>query len=296
VAVLGVLALALALSACAPKAELEAHWPRADRERVVPQPALAATWPLTGKPALDATSAMSPAVVLAVADEPAAASLPGLDSADVVYEVALGSNDAIAAVFHSSLPPSAGPLRDATRADTALASAYRAGVSGRVPGRQEGLVDVAALAAAATAATSTAQGGPPPMAFASQLTSTAPGPAAQIVVPLADGSTAEWHYDVASGSYQRFVDARPALAAGGKVIRATNVIVMWVPPANAWPNGAMSGSGRASVFATGGKTVGSWNAAGAPPSFADTAGVPVSLLPGNTWIEVVGTATNIVLR
>lgn len=282
--------LLLALSACAPAARLDARWPRADGERTVAGPSSDALWPLTGKPALDDSAAASPAVMLAVSDTPAAASLPGLDSADVVFEITVGTSDVIAAVFHSSLPAAAGPLRDPTGPDATLAAAYRAKLVGRGQAGKA-LADVAALAAAP------ATGGAPPsvVAFASKPTGASIGSASQIDVPLAGGSTAEWRYDAGSGGYQRFVDAKPALAAGGRVIRTTNVIVMWVPPA-AWPGAVMAGSGRASVFCGAGKYVGSWETSGGPPVFRDRDGAPIALLPGSTWIEVIGTATNIVLR
>ncbi|HEY3317292.1 MAG TPA: DUF3048 C-terminal domain-containing protein [Coriobacteriia bacterium] len=285
--------LALALCACSPRAELRARWPRADRERSVARPSETALWPLTGKPAIDDTAAASSAVLLAVADEPAAASLPGLDSADVVYEVALGGKDVIAALFQSSLPSSAGPLRVASGADGALAAAYRARLAGRPQSGGAALADVASLAAIPATA---GVGAPPPGMFGAQEASTSAGSATQIDVPLAAGSKAEWHYDVASGAYQRFVDAKPALAGGSKLIRATNVIVIWVPPQAVWPDPAMTGSGRASVFVAGRKYVGSWETSGGPPSLRDLGGVPIALLPGNTWYEVVGTAANIVLH
>jgi hypothetical protein len=283
--------IAVLVAGCAPKASLEAHWPRADAERTVARPADAVVWPLTGKPALDASAAASPVVVLPVSDEPAGASLPGLDSADVVYEIAVGSTDRILAVFHSALPAAAGPLRQAEGGDASLASAYGASLA---KSRQSGLADVASLASAVTSPGAA----PPSMAFTAPAVEAIRGGnrAMLVSIPLADGSKVDWRFDTATGGYQRFVDSKPALASGTTLLRSTNVAVLWASSGTVWPPTPLYGRGRASVFMGQRRFLGSWEASGGPPVLRDQQGQPVALAPGNTWFEVVGNATDIVLH
>lgn len=282
------LAGVLALSACAPKPSLESRWPRADTERTVSEPSHDVAWPLTGKPALDETAAATPVVVLAVGAAPAAA-LPGLDSADVVFEIAVGATPRRLALFQSSLPAGAGPLRGATPPDDAVAAAYR----GTLAQGAGVFADVASLAAAPASSAAA----PPAMLFSA---SSEPSPqsaaAAGVRFTLVPGTEAEWRYDKASGRYQRFVGGKASSAAAGMPLRATNVVVMWAINPTGWPGGALAGVGRASVFFGGRKVSGSWEATGGAPAFKDASGAAVALLPGNTWIEVIDNAANIVVR
>ena len=117
-----------------------------------------------------------------------------------------------------------------------------------------------------------------------------------VEIPLAGGSRAEWHYDVGSGAYQRFVDAQPALAAGGRLIRSTNVVVLWVPPARRGRGACWPAAGGPPCSWKDASSSGSWEASAGPPVLRDVDGLPIELQPGNTWYQVVGTATNIVLR
>jgi hypothetical protein len=281
---------AVLLAGCAPKATIQVRWPRAVSERSIPRPAASVTWPLTGKPALDETAAASPVVALAVNGEPASASLPGLDSADVVYEIAMGSTDRLLALFHSSLPAKAGPLRAAEPSDVSLATAYGARLVQHA-GPGPALADVASAASGAGTGTAPAQ-----MAFGAAPATPRGSWVKLVSIPLADGSKAEWRFDLPSNSYQRFVDSKPALASGTRLLRATNVVVVWAPPPAAWPPTPMYGSGRASIFLADRRFVGSWEASGGPLVLRDETGAPLKLLPGNTWVEVIGTATDIVLQ
>lgn len=287
-----VLAIALAAvavaAACAPKPTLQASWPRADSERTVSQPAQEAVWPLTGKPALDATSAATPSVVLAVTGAPSAA-LPGIESADVVFEIVPGGQPRRVAVFHSSLPAAAGPLRTTSSGDRAIATAF----SATLAGGSGSLADVASVASAPA----TSAGAPPVLPFAAESALPASStPAAGLRFMLWQGTQAEWRWDKAAERYQRFVGGKASTASPGVPVRASNVIVMWTLRPNGWPGSTLAGVGRASIFLGGRKIAGSWEATGGAPAFYDTSRAPVSLRPGNTWIEVIGNAEDIVVR
>jgi hypothetical protein len=284
-----VVLLALALFGCGPKPTLQADWPRADSERTFERPQDQAVWPLTGKVSSDASAAASPAVVLPVASDPPGLPVPGLESADVVYATGFGTGEHLVAVFHSALPAAAGPLGPVLPLDSALAAAYGTRLLAR-PSDDTPLVDVAALASRP------ASGSAAPPALSFQQSTPRPVAAtavSSLTVPMAGGKV-EWRYDAKKDRYLRFVSGKPQTSAREQ-ISATNVVVLWAPSADPSVR-PLSGQGRASVLIGGNKIVGSWEASAGPPVLTDSSGAPVLLAPGNTWVQVIPSATNVIVR
>lgn len=125
IATIALLSLPLALSACKAPTVLDAIWPKATAERVVPQPPATPRWPLTGLVAPSAEDVAGRVVSVKIENSPAARPQTGLDRADVVYEViAEGGITRFHALFHSDLPKVVGPVRSARPPDLYLISQY----------------------------------------------------------------------------------------------------------------------------------------------------------------------------
>lgn len=276
---------AVLLSGCrSAPARIEAHWPRADVERTVAQPSDAGTWPLTGKPALDASAVAEPAIAVAVADRGGAA-LPGLDSADLVFELATAP-PRILALFHSALPAAAGPLRRGVPDDRALTASYHAALLGGAAGTAD--------VARATVSTTTELGGPPMLAFAAQQIAPLAGSKVGSLVLRPGDWDVEWRYDPGADAYLRFVGGAQQRGTGATPLQATNVAVVWSRTVDAGTT--LDGSGRASLFMQGRKFSGSWETSGGPLRFRDENGQLLPLFAGDTWVEVLPTAATITVR
>jgi hypothetical protein len=77
--------------------------------------------PLTGLPVDDPAALDHPAVAVKVSDVPAAHPQVGIDDADIVFSEPLGpAYTRLAAVFHSTLPETVGPVRSVRPVDAAL--------------------------------------------------------------------------------------------------------------------------------------------------------------------------------
>lgn len=285
---IAVAAVLLAVSACAPKVALQ-QWPRAESERTYDGPAEDLKWPLTGKPALDASAAASPAVLLPIADAAVGGPLPGIESADVTYEFSGATAGRITALFQSSLPAAAGPLRPADALDRALARLYRTALIARASGSGS-LADVATLASRVSTASST----PPFGSFSGEATVSASLTVKRLSVPVGV-ATVDWRYDSARASYVRYVGGKPQFGTRASQVRVANVVVMWARSTDA-SSAPLDAGGRASVFSLGRQAPGTWEASGTPPAFRDESGMPIRLVPGSTWIEVIPSAANILVR
>jgi hypothetical protein len=117
-------------------------------------------------------------------------------------------------------------------------------------------------------------------------------PASRIDVGFSSGTARSWTWDAASHAYLRGQDGAADRDSNGRQLRATNVVVMRVGIDWSYgiiPRTIMVGSGPASV-STGGRTVAAtWKKTSrdAPITLTNRYGVPITLAPGNTWIELV---------
>lgn len=148
----------------------------------------------------------------------------------------------------------------------------------------------------------------PPQQFAFALpgqqpsTAVAGTPANVLTLTLSGVSHPEWTWSPPDGKFLRSESSAPAMTADAGRITATNVVVLRVnivllsdldPAGNRVPETVLTGSGAA-VVASGGKAIpATWSkgAVGDVLSLVDSAGQPVRLAPGNTWIELVPNTT-----
>lgn len=136
-----------------------------------------------------------------------------------------------------------------------------------------------------------------------QATATASGtPTSSISVVMSGSSRPNWAWDEASGTFLRSEGTTPAVSSTGAQLAAKNVVVLKVslfntpytdPAGNPVPETQVIGSGEA-VVATGGKSVtATWTKLDAASPFSLTAadGTPITLAPGNTWVELMPTSS-----
>lgn len=125
-----------------------------------------------------------------------------------------------------------------------------------------------------------------------------------VSIPFAPGNTARWDYDSERDVYLRSINGRVHEdAISGEQYSARNVVVLWARTSVAGARDAvgsttldieLTGNGRCSVFRNGQRFDGTWTTDGSrPPVFADESGEPIRMAPGNTWMQVVTTTTNI---
>jgi len=332
------IAAAASLSACTAPKVIEALWPAAATERVVPKPAGTPRWPLTGleAPSSDATAIR--VVAVKIENSPAARPQTGLDKADVVYEmISEGGITRFHALFHSQVPKVVGPVRSARPPEIYLVPQYHS-ILAHVGGPRKVrdilsdktrfndmdqffnpasywrsssrsaphnmYLDITKLRGFATskrgyAATQTITG----LEYA-RASAIATPVVTQLTVPVSSSNKVLWRYDAATRMYARSINGNAHKdAVSGKQLRARNVVVLWVQ-IKPYPGDkhnvveiTLAGSGRASVFFGGQRVDGTWEAGtDAPPKFKTADGKPIKLDPGNTWIQVIGSGQNIVMK
>jgi len=108
--------------------------------------------------------------------------------------------------------------------------------------------------------------------------------------------TVTWRHDPRANDYVRHIDGAPHVdAASGQQIRASNVLVQWVPTRPIPGDGAGRldladvGTGPLLAFLDGVAIEGTWSKAslGAPTAYRDREGRPLELNAGPTWIHIV---------
>ncbi len=140
-------------------------------------------------------------------------------------------------------------------------------------------------------------------ADAAQATAAVTGtPASSIAVVMSSSSQPNWAWDEASGTFLRSEGTTPAVSSTGAQLAAKNVVVLKVslfntpytdPAGSPVPETQVIGSGEA-VVASGGKSVtATWTKPDAASPFSLTAadGTPITLAPGNTWVELMPTSS-----
>jgi Protein of unknown function (DUF3048) N-terminal domain/Protein of unknown function (DUF3048) C-terminal domain len=106
-----------------------------------------------------------------------------------------------------------------------------------------------------------------------------------------------WTWNPASGSYTRNVFGADLMTGTGAPIAPQNVVVQFVNYVGGEGRGGagaegseaeMLGTGEAWVFTGGVVIKGSWrrDSKEAPTRFVDSAGAPIALAPGQTWVEL----------
>jgi hypothetical protein len=111
-----------------------------------------------------------------------------------------------------------------------------------------------------------------------------------------------WKYDASISEFQRFYNGTtPDTLADGTQNAAANVVVQYVHISyGPWLENSQGGlevqadlypdaSGQAQVFRNGVEIEGTWHRSSlaSPTQFTTTAGAPIALQPGQTWVELV---------
>lgn len=145
---------------------------------------------------------------------------------------------------------------------------------------------------------------PPPALFSySSATPAGATPANSVSIPFSNYSMVVWKYSTTNHDYLRFYGTTPSNLMNGSQISATNVVVQFVHvyygPWVENTQGALevqanlytAASGTAIVLRNGVEVKGKWSRSSLsqPTQFTTTAGAPISLAPGTTWVELVPT-------
>jgi hypothetical protein len=142
---------------------------------------------------------------------------------------------------------------------------------------------------------------PPAPVFSFSATVPTGMPASAIAIPFSGTSNVDWTYSPAMNQYLRSHGATPDLLSDGVQNSAANVIVQEVQVTyGPWLENEEGGlevqanlyqdaSGSAEIFRNGVEITGTWqrDALGQPTQFISSAGAPIPLQPGRTWVELV---------
>ncbi len=112
-----------------------------------------------------------------------------------------------------------------------------------------------------------------------------------------------YDYDASANAYKRSEGGAPQMDADSNTQLEPNVVVALVMPYSLMADGYHSmygtiGTGKMYVFQDGGVTTGTWAKATDSSQFVFTndAGKPLALNPGQTWISVLGDATDVTYK
>jgi hypothetical protein len=132
-------------------------------------------------------------------------------------------------------------------------------------------------------------------------------PVGTVAVPFSHNSTVVWRYDAKLHAFQRYYATKPDLLATGAQETAANVVVQFVQVTyGPWAENQTGGlevqanlyddaSGPAEVFRSGVEVTGTWSRSSLSEAtqFTSAAGQPISLQPGQTWVELVPDAVTV---
>jgi hypothetical protein len=142
---------------------------------------------------------------------------------------------------------------------------------------------------------------PPAPIFAYSDTTPKGFPVASVSIPFSGNSNVVWHYDPRTHAFLRFYGLTPDVLADGTQNMAANVVVQFVQITyGPWAENSQGGlevqanlygnaSGPAEVFRSGVEVGGTWSRSslGQPTQFTAADGTPITLQPGQTWVELV---------
>ncbi|WP_162605703.1 DUF3048 domain-containing protein [Jiangella aurantiaca] len=284
-------------------------------------------WPLTGLPAPSAADAASPALVVKIDNTRPAAPQLGLSSADlVVEELVEGGLTRLAALFQSTMPPVAGPVRSVRTTDAGIAlpaggllvasggaervlkALGEAGLTvlsggGNGLSRDHGrpapynvMLDPAEALAGLPAGA-----GVPTGPYLPWGTPPAGRPVAGADVTFSGAHTSRWTW--ADGTWRLEDDP----AAEGAEFAPTSVLILYVnardagyedPAGNPVPETILVDAGAATLLTAGTAVDGHWSKASldAPLVLLDADGAPLRVAPGRVWIELVPPGGGVQLR
>ena len=280
-------------------------------------------YPLTGLPATDAARASRQAVAVKIDNSAQARPQAGLEHADVIYEEFTEGITRFVVVFHSTDGPTVGPVRSVRPADPTIVKPLGGPlvISGGSPAvlgvvRAEGVRMItendrdtlrrrSGRRAPYNLYTSTdamfrkaGPGSPPPALgpFLRQGQTYSPAGVAQVTtlsLAPAPNVRASYQWDQATTTWKRSTDGRPHMVEGGAQIAPKNIIVQYTAYAGfpqdrkvRYPD--VVGSGDALVYVAGTQVRARWTKSSptAVTTYVDSAGAPIPLAPGQTWIHL----------
>jgi hypothetical protein len=279
--------------------------------------------PLTGLPDPTGQSLTRPALSIKIENTPEARPQTGLDAADVVYEeITEAGITRFLAVFNSTIPPMAGPVRSGRIMDPDLLAplggifAYSGGITqteqaiSATPGVNV-IVDTGADPALIRDKTKVAphnlyavtnlllaRGGKPvpPAPLFQYLPAGQPFAGqgvSQFTVHFDTLYRPTYTYDAASNTWKRSIGLTSFMDTDGFGTQdaPTNVIVQFVSCCLNSPEGGnyqTVGNGDVDVFSAGREVQGHWSRSvnTQPIQYTDMNGNPIKLTPGKTWVEL----------
>ncbi len=124
------------------------------------------------------------------------------------------------------------------------------------------------------------------------------GSGQSVHIPFSSVSDVTWQWNAAHG-YQRYYSGAPDTLVDGTQTTATNVVIMTVPTSDGpWVENSegglevqvqATGTGPLLVMRGGAAIAGTWSRSSLtqPATLTTTGGAPITLQPGNTWVELV---------
>ncbi|MGH9055881.1 MAG: DUF3048 domain-containing protein [Acidimicrobiales bacterium] len=161
---------------------------------------------------------------------------------------------------------------------------------------------------AAAAKLSSTHAPPPPLwafrAAGTPMAGAGVTPAAQIDIGFPDASI-RWTWDASSNQWLRYQNGTADMDSAGTQLSASNLVVQFVGyrtsgmatgegvPPTPIPQGELVGSGTAWFLSGGAIVKGTWSRASltSVTVYKDSAGNPIALAPGRTWVELPPTGT-----
>ena len=324
--------LTLAGTGCGSGGEQAAGASDSKNSSPAPQPADPVA-PLTG--VIDGSGKLMERAALAVKIDNAPKARPqaGLEEADVVFEeVVEGGVTRFVAIFHSKAPEKVGPIRSVRPMDPVILTPLRPLVaySGGIPAfmamlnrapvqdvnydrataayeMQKGRPRPHNLFASPTDLWGRAEEGfraPPPSLFDYRASGEpfGDGPATAVKIPYSPLASAAYEWDAGKGTWKRWENGTPHVAASGNQIAPTNLVIQLVgqrrlntvdPSGTRVYDSILTGTGDVWVLSGGRVTKGRWSKpdAATPTRYTDGAGNPVKLAPGSTWVHLAPLGT-----
>jgi len=123
-----------------------------------------------------------------------------------------------------------------------------------------------------------------------------------VVIPFSPLQTSVYDWDAASGTWKRTSNGTPHVTASGVQIAPQNLVVQLVqehtlnyvdPSGTKVVEATVTGSGDAWFFSAGRMSKGRWSKSSPsdPTAYTDSAGNPVKLSPGRTWVHFAPVGT-----
>ncbi|MGH9157764.1 MAG: DUF3048 C-terminal domain-containing protein, partial [Acidimicrobiales bacterium] len=127
-------------------------------------------------------------------------------------------------------------------------------------------------------------------------------PTTHLTVNVSGRSRADWDFDAAANLWRRGTNGTAHTVEGGGQLGFTNVVVQFVAyrntsardqSGNLVPTAAVVGQGPVTVLSAGQMVKGTWSKASsnAATEYRDSAGAPLALTPGTTWVTLAPTGS-----